>query len=181
MHISRWLDDVVPFLAISVCECNLKWHSNLVLFGSCMTNHVLQDFINPWWEKEWAKIDSQLHKAKLQCNYSFPAKITKPISTVWKLRNFIATISSQNSVKSTFSLKYFSLNWFDERNYFAVNFTFFHIALCSVDITKFWSMLLFFNIPKLREIDFSVKNHSIFNRFHDKWECDFFPPFDIKK
>ena len=46
--------------------------------------------------------------------------------TVWKLRNFTATIFSQKFRKSNFLLKNSTLNWFDEKNCMAVNFSFFH-------------------------------------------------------
>ena len=51
------------------------------------------------------------------------------VCTVWKLRNFIATIFSQKFREINFLLKNFTLSWFDEKN-FAWQWIFRFSTLC---------------------------------------------------
>ena len=44
------------------------------------------------------------------------------LSTVWKLRNFTATIFSQKFRESNFLLINFTINWFDEKNLYGSEF-----------------------------------------------------------
>ena len=84
--------------------CKKSWGKNLQISTLCSVEKW--EILSPW--KKFRQINSLV---KLLVSRNFCQK-----STVWKFENFSPTIFCKNSVKSTFLLKSYTANQFDEKN-----------------------------------------------------------------
>ena len=85
--------------------------------------------------------------------------------TVWKFANFSPTIYCKNSVKSSFSLKSYTLNQFDEK-ILQWGKTSEITTLCTVKISKFFSHDF---LQKFRQINFFTKELYCKSFFDEKF------------